>query len=65
MFSLKLYRFLVKFYPATFRENYAGPLERQFLNEYGEVPSRMAVLTLWLRTLANFWTSMPVLLARS
>ena len=32
MFSLRLYRLLLQFYPATFRETYAGPLEREFLD---------------------------------
>jgi len=64
MFSLKLYRFLLNFYPATFRENYAGPLERDFTDEYGEAPTRLAVLGLWVRTLADFCVSMPRLLVR-
>ncbi|HEY3741253.1 MAG TPA: ADOP family duplicated permease [Bryobacteraceae bacterium] len=64
MLSLKLYRFLLNFYPATFRENYAGPLEREFLDEYGEAPTRAGVLLLWARTLADFATSVPTMLAR-
>ena len=28
--SLKLYRWLLKLYPATFRDNYADLLEREF-----------------------------------
>ena len=35
-FSLKLYRLLIKLYPAGFRANYAGPLEREFRDELSE-----------------------------
>ena len=64
MFSLKLYRFLLQFYPATFRENYAEPLEREFLDECGDAPTRWAVAKLWLHTLADFAASMPRMLVR-
>ena len=35
-FSLRLYRWLLKLYPAGFRENYAELLEREFRDELNE-----------------------------
>ena len=34
--SLKLYRLLLKIYPAGFREDYGVPLQQQFKDDYRE-----------------------------
>ena len=46
---LKLYRFLLKLYPARFREEYGTPLEQQFSDEYREAGGGLARLTVWMR----------------
>jgi putative ABC transport system permease protein len=62
--SLSLYRLLVKLYPAKFREEYGGPLQRQFQDDYAEVRSGPQLVRFWARTLADFARSMPQQLAR-
>lgn len=62
--SLWLYRLLVKLYPARFREEYAGPLERQFQDDYADVRSGPQLVRFWARTLGDFVRSMPQQLAR-
>ena len=37
---MKLYRFLLRLYPARFREEYGGPLEQQFRDDYRESDNR-------------------------
>ena len=51
--SLRLYRRLLRLYPATFRENYAGPLEREFRDELRESKGGAALGRLWVRLLAD------------
>lgn len=63
-FSLAVYRLLLRLYPARFRENFAGPLERQFRDELAEAPRLPDLARLWLRTFADFVTSAPVQIAR-
>ena len=48
-----IYRWLLKLYPARFREEYAGSLERQFQDEYREARGRGDKALLWLRALAD------------
>jgi putative ABC transport system permease protein len=62
--SLRVYRLLLKLYPASFREDYHAPLQQQFREELGEVTGRRALARLWARTLWDFALSMPVQLAR-
>ncbi len=57
---MKLYRWLLNLYPARFREEYSGPLEQQFLDDYRESDNRV---TLWLRALRDLAWSIPVELA--
>jgi hypothetical protein len=52
-FSLKLYRFLLKFYPAGFRDDYAGAMEREFRDELAESNNFFALARLWTRLLAD------------
>jgi len=56
---VKLYRFLLKLYPARFREEYAKPLEQQFRDEYRETAGPGSRLAFWLRTGCDLATSVP------
>jgi len=57
--SKRFYRLLLRFYPARFREEYGGPLERQFLDEYGELRGFVPRALFWLRAIADLGTSIP------
>lgn len=57
---MKLYRWLLKLYPARFREEYAGPLEQQFLDDYRESNN---LVKLWLSALRDLAWSIPIELA--
>ncbi len=63
-FSLRLYRWLLKLYPAGFRENYAELLERQFRDEFRESAGAAALMMLWLRLVPDLAVSLPAQLAR-
>ena len=63
-FSLRVYRLLLKLYPASFREDYHAPLQQQFREELVEVTGPRALARFWARTLWDFALSMPVQLAR-
>ena len=54
-----MYRLLLKLYPARFREEYETPMERQFLDDYGEARGALARTMVWLRTLMDLATSIP------
>lgn len=60
---LKLYRFLLHFYPAAFREEYAKAMERDFRNELAEAHNGFAGVWLWMRLLFDLAVSLPVQLA--
>jgi predicted permease len=62
--SLRLYRWLLHLYPVGFRENYAGPLERQFLDELSESPGSFRGAMLWIRILYDLALSVPLQLVR-
>jgi putative ABC transport system permease protein len=62
--SFRVYRLLLKLYPAGFREDYRAPLQQQFREELGEVDGPGALARFWVRTLRDFALSMPVQLAR-
>jgi len=62
--SMRLYRLLLKLYPAGFRENYGAPLQQQFQDEYAEVRDGRGRLRFWGRTLIDFVRSMPGEFAR-
>jgi predicted permease len=62
--SLRLYRLLLKLYPAAFRERYEVPLERQFKDDLADVRGARAAARFWLATLADFARSMPPQLGR-
>jgi predicted permease len=58
-FSLRLYRWLLKLYPAGFRENYAEPLEREFRDELNESAGAAALSILWIRLITDLAISVP------
>jgi predicted permease len=60
---MKLYRLLLNLYPARFREEYGGPLEQQFLDEYREAQTAGARFRLWLTALRDLAWSIPIELA--
>jgi putative ABC transport system permease protein len=62
--SLKLYRFLLKRYPAGFRDDYAGPMEREFRDELAESSGVFALAKLWLRLLTDMAVSVPLQFSR-
>jgi putative ABC transport system permease protein len=62
--SLRLYRLLLKLYPASFRENYGSPLQRQFKDEYADARSVPDLARLWARTLLDVGRSLPAQLVR-
>jgi predicted permease len=55
----QIYRFLLKLYPARFREEYEAPLERQFRDEYGEARSLRERVRFWLRAVSDLSVSVP------
>jgi hypothetical protein len=55
----RLYRWLLKLYPARFHEEYESPLERQFLDEYQETQGRWARVRFWMRALKDLAISIP------
>ena len=61
--SSRLYRWLLKLYPATFREDYAELLERQFRDELQELAGARALCVLWIRLIADLAISIPVQVA--
>jgi MacB-like periplasmic core domain len=62
--SSKLYRWLLRLYPAGFLENYAGPMKTAFRDELAESSGFWALATLWIRLLADLAISIPVQLSR-
>jgi predicted permease len=56
---LRIYRWLLNLYPTAFREEYAGPMEREFRDELAEAPNRGAVVWLCLRLLFDLAVSLP------
>jgi putative ABC transport system permease protein len=57
---VRLYRWLLKLYPAGFREDYAEAMERAFRDELRESSG----VLLWLRLLADLAVSLPAQFAR-
>src|SRR4051812_4511391 len=57
--SLRLYRWLLRLYPAGFRERYGAPMGRQFQDDYAEVHDSRDLLRLWTRTLGDIVRSAP------
>jgi putative ABC transport system permease protein len=62
--STKLYRKLLKLYPASFREEYEAPMDRHFRDEQREAQSWNAYARLWVHALCDVAISAPRELAR-
>jgi len=60
----RVYRWLLKLYPARFREEYEAPLERQFLDDYRDAQGVGGRIFFWLHALADLAISIPLELAR-
>jgi predicted permease len=60
----RLYRLLLRIYPAGFREEYASELERQFSDEYRGAESRAERVHLSLRALGDLLATAPAEIAR-
>ena len=63
-FSLRLYRRLLRLYPAAFRENYSEPLERAFRDELRVSSGAAGRAWLWIRLAADLAISVPLQLSR-
>ncbi len=63
-FSLRLYRWLLKLYPAGFRENYAELLEREFRDELNESTGAATFGILWIRLMGDLAISVPLQFSR-
>jgi len=62
--SRKIYRWLLKLYPAGFRETYAGPMEQEFREELTESTGAWALALLWIRLLIDLAVTIPAQVAR-
>ncbi len=57
---MKLYAWLLRLYPARFREEYSIPMERQFRDEWRDARSRPEKLRLYLNAIVDLATYVPV-----
>ena len=56
----KLYRWLLKIYPARFRDEYETPMERQFRDDYRDAREEGSRLWFWARALWDVaWSAPP------
>ena len=60
----RVYHWLLRLYPARFREEFAGPLERQFLDEYREARGACERAVLLLRALSDVAATVPAEVCR-
>ncbi|MGP0075305.1 MAG: ADOP family duplicated permease [Bryobacteraceae bacterium] len=61
---LRIYRWLLRLYPAAFHDEYAGPMERAFRDELAEAPNVFAMVWLWMRLLFDLAISAPSQIAK-
>ncbi len=57
--AMRVYGWLLKLYPARFREEYEPALERQFQDDYRDAASRGEAARLWSGALWDLATSVP------
>ena len=57
--SLKLYRLLLKIYPARFREDYGAPLQQQFKDDYREAEGARDRIRLWAQAILDIARTAP------
>jgi len=62
--SRKIYRWLLKLYPARFRETYASPMEQEFREELAESSGAWALAVLWIRLLTDLAVTIPAQVGR-
>lgn len=62
--SLRLYRWLLKLYPAGFRENYGELLVREFRDELDESAGAASLGILWTRLIVDLAISVPLQFSR-
>ena len=55
----RVYSWLLKLYPARFREEYESPMARQFEDEYRDATSRNERVLVWLRAISDLALSAP------
>jgi hypothetical protein len=55
----KVYSWLLRLYPAQFREEYQAPMERQFRDEYRETAGARYRFRFWMRALWDLAGSLP------
>ncbi|HTX37455.1 MAG TPA: ADOP family duplicated permease [Bryobacteraceae bacterium] len=60
----RIYRFLLRLYPARFREEYAAPVERQFWDDYRALSGFWPRAWFWLSALADLGVSIPTEILR-
>ena len=60
----RIYGWLLKLYPARFREEYGSPMERQFRDDYREATTRSEKAVLWMRALWDLASTIPAELGR-
>lgn len=59
----RIYRLMLKLYPARFREEFAEPLERQFQDDYRDAQGLRAKAWFWMSALADLAFSIPAEIA--
>jgi len=63
-YAKRVYRLLLRLYPAQFREEYTSAMERQFTDEYRDLTTRGERFRFWVRTSIDFARSIPTQAAR-
>jgi hypothetical protein len=56
---LRLYRWLLRLYPAGFREQYRVAMQQQFRDDYAEVQDSRDLLRLWARAVGDVFRTAP------
>lgn len=60
----RIYRLLLKLYPARFREEYSAPLERQFSDDYRDARGTGGRARFWARLVRDLLLSVPAQVLR-
>jgi predicted permease len=55
----RIYRFFLNLYPARFREEFSGPLERQLADDYRDALTGLQRILFWLRFVKDLAVSIP------
>jgi len=55
----RIYRLLLRLYPARFREEYAAPLERQFADDYRDARASGDTARFWIQLVKDLLVSLP------